>query len=133
MLKTEEEKLWTECAALGRKLDWMSTRAATIVVQSQEPDNDWQWAKEQKGPLAEALEETRASVHNWSTYVRTSSLAYLQMKQGSTEAAVVFLSGLKDDIVKATAKIEVPLGELVAMHNIMYQVKKPPQKKQKPK
>ena len=70
--------------------------------------------------------------------MRTSSLPILQKKQGSTEAAVAFLSELKDDIEKASAKIEAPLSELVGMHNIMLrkratkdQLKKPPQKKPK--
>ena len=112
--KTAEEKLWVECNALGRKLDGMSAHAAQIVAQSQEENNDWQWAKEQRGPLADEIENIEAIVHTWSTYVRTSSLAFLQKKQGAAEAAGVWLNG-----IEKAKKIAAPFGELVGMHSIM--------------
>ena len=96
----------------------MSTHAATIITQSAEKDNEWHWAVGRSEELQEAINATNDTVHHWSAYVRTSSLAYLQKKQGA-DTVTTRLKELKDEILKASAKIEAPLSELAGMHNIM--------------
>ena len=118
-VKTAEEKLWQECTAFGRKLDGMCNHAASIVEQSKEDTNDWRWACTQIGTLEDQLTSVQPIVRQWSSAVRTSSLAALLKNKGSKECTNEWLQALKTSINAAITDIETPLGVLVGMHNCM--------------
>ena len=131
--KSGEEKLWAQCAALGRKLDGMSNHSISIIKLTAEPENDWCWAQGQTFTLQAALDKAGPIVHTWSDLVRTSTLAKLLQKEGGPEKSITWLTQLKKDIETASTDIEGPLGMLVGMHNTMLRkkfadIKKPAKK-----
>ena len=109
-----DDKVWRECMALGKKLDGMYTHARSIESQVTDSANDWHWAKDEVSPLAiDGVLEVR---NEWNAAVRTSTLSIMKQKKGDT-ATLKYLKQLKTSIGDAVSQLQVPLGELVGMHN----------------
>jgi hypothetical protein len=115
-IKTDEEKLWAECMAVGRKFEGMVTHACSIISQAARESKVWYWARNELGPLRNVLTEVEATSAEWNSKIRSSKIGIMTQKLGSTAQCIEWLMSHKADLDAQSTKLQRQLGELVGMH-----------------
>jgi hypothetical protein len=63
-IKTDEEKRWAECMAVGRKFEGMVTHACSIITQAAHESNVWYWPRSELEPLRNVFGECRVELQD---------------------------------------------------------------------
>ena len=112
------DKRFPEAVLLGEKLGGMVRHAESIKRQSGVKDNLWSWAVNDLEKLNAALEIVTPVYDTSESAVVTSKQEVLETSQENVDE---WLTNHNEQVRQVTHRLERPLGELVAIHNIKLQ------------